>query len=661
MDLKDVIYDYLKNKFINYAILIKGEWGSGKTFFVKKNVVKRYDNALYISLYGISSIDKLSEKIYLEIIKSKAATNCISKFFRKLHKNIFFKILFFIPILIFKLLKILYELLFRFIWIITYNLINLKFNINISSLNKKDFYGILKMYKKLYKYILIIDDLERCSIPIEETMGFINDFVEHNNMKCILIANEDEIYKIQSENIELKILTATNEKIEFYDNEKEPERYSSKQNGKLDNKDIKNRIEYLYNENNKYKIIKEKLIGKEFTFIPKLEEIYDNLAFKYKNIDDFYDILNNTKLSVINTMRFNNFNNIRTLDFYFDNFYHIYKYINNFVKECRISEDFIYSNICSSIINGCISIKKGYGIRSLPSGKRFDYISYNEDKSSIFQSNMFLNFDFVNEYLIYNYIEKSNIEETLKEFADSNCDKLSEDDPFNLLNEYWYYSSAEINKILDDIYNNIKSNKYSPSLYRLIIKKLSCLEAMDYKEPIIKQIVELIRLKVSSGDNIKIDEYELFSDDAASHIYSDYIQQIKNDIKSSSTIKSNILLDEIFENDDWALAFYKYVEQVKPETLTDKKFFSVLDYKKIIKILLNSNIKNVYYFKYSLDHIYGFANLKDYYASDLDCLKQFKKELNKELKNKNMKDPMLKYPFKILLEKVDSVISVLEA
>ena len=239
--------------------------------------------------------------------------------------------------------------------------------------------------------------------------------------------------------------------------------------------------------------------------------------------------------------------------------------------------------------------------------------------------------------------------------------KLSEDDPFNLLNEYWYYSSNEINKILDNIYNNIKSNMYSPSLYRLIIKKLSCLEAMDYKEPIIKRIVELIRLKVLSGDNIKIDEYELFPDDAASHIYLNYIQPIKDDIKSGSTIKSNIILDEIFENNDWALSFYKYVEQLKLETLTDKKFFSALDYKKIIGKLLNSNIKNVYYFKYSLDHIYGFANLKDYYVSDLDCLKQFKKELNKELKNKNIKDPMLKYPFKILLEKVDNIISVLEA
>ena len=545
MDLKAVMDDYLKNELINYAILIKGEWGSGKTFFVKKNIVKRYDNALYISLYGISSIDKLSEKIYLEIIKSKATTNCVSKFFRKLHQKIFFKILFFIPILIFKILKLFYELLFKFIWIITYNLVNLKFNINISSLSKKDFYGILKMYKKLDKYILVIDDLERCNMPIEETMGFINDFVENNNMKCILIANENEIYKIQSENFELKILTATNERIDFYDSDKGTDRYSNKTNGKLDSKDLKNRIEYLYNENDKYKIIKEKLIGKEFTFIPKLEEIYDSLAFKYKEVDVFYDILNNTKSSVINAMRLNNFSNIRTLDFYFDNFYHIYKYINNIVKECKISENFIYSNICLSIINSCISMKKGYGIRLLSGNKKFDYISYNEDKSLIFQSNMFLNFDFVNEYLLYNYIGKSNIEETLKEFADSNCDKLSEEDPFNLLNEYWYYSSDEINKILKAILNNIKSNKYSPSLYRLIIKKLACLEAMDYKDQIIKQIIEMIKTKALSGDNIRIDDYELFSNDAASHIYSNYIQQIKNDIERDSTIKNNIFLDEI--------------------------------------------------------------------------------------------------------------------
>ena len=40
----------------------------------------------------------------------------------------------------------------------------------------------------------------------------------------------------------------------------------------------------------------------------------------------------------------------------------------------------------------------------------------------------------------------------INDFANSNCDKLSENDPFNLLNEYWFYSSKELLIILNDIY-----------------------------------------------------------------------------------------------------------------------------------------------------------------------------------------------------------------
>ena len=32
----DFIDDYLKNNKVNYAILINGSWGSGKTFFIKE-------------------------------------------------------------------------------------------------------------------------------------------------------------------------------------------------------------------------------------------------------------------------------------------------------------------------------------------------------------------------------------------------------------------------------------------------------------------------------------------------------------------------------------------------------------------------------------------------------------------------------------------------
>lgn len=46
-------------------------------------------------------------------------------------------------------------------------------------------------------YILIFDDLERCSINIINLLGYINFFVEHQSYKVILIANEEELEKTE--------------------------------------------------------------------------------------------------------------------------------------------------------------------------------------------------------------------------------------------------------------------------------------------------------------------------------------------------------------------------------------------------------------------------------------------------------------------------------
>lgn len=661
MDLISSIYEYLHNNKINYAIMIDGEWGSGKTVFIKNNVIKKYDNSLYISLYGVSTIDKLSEKIYLELLKSKATFNPISNFFRKLYKNIFFKIIFFIPVLLFKLLKLIYIGFNKIIWFVTYNYINLKTNINISSLSSKDFYGILKLFKNLNKYILVFDDLERCCISMDEVLGFINDFVEHNNMKCIIIANEEEINKIQTQNLELKILTAANEKIEFYDSEDiKPGKYSKKENGKLDNNDLKKRIEYLYDDCNKYKLIKEKLIGKEFKFIPDLDDIYDKLAFKYKNHEDFYSILNDTKSVVINTMKNGNFNNIRTMDFYFDNFFHIYNASFNFINESKINHDFIYSNLSSSIINGCILIKRGYNLQLLPTEKTYDYISYEKDENSLFSSKLYLNFDFVNEYLTFNYIKTSNIEKTINDFANSNCDKLSENDPFNLLNEYWFYSSKELLIILNDIYNNILEDKYNSSLFIPIIKKISYLEVTGFNNSIIDKIVSIIVTKVEKGENVIISDHEFFNDNNAYNNYLKHISLIKQVISKNKKDKKESNLEDIFVSDNWGVEFCKYIEKNKDEYLRNKKFFAQLDVKRIIKLLKQSKIKDVYYFKYSLDNIYDFANVRDFFLDDLENIKLFKTNLKKEIKVDKIEDPMLKYPFKLLYEKLDDIIERLD-
>ena len=57
----------------DYAVLINGHWGAGKTFFIKK-FLKNKDDFIYISLYGLSSIDEINTRI-CEVSLQKMAEN----------------------------------------------------------------------------------------------------------------------------------------------------------------------------------------------------------------------------------------------------------------------------------------------------------------------------------------------------------------------------------------------------------------------------------------------------------------------------------------------------------------------------------------------------------------------------------------------------------
>ncbi len=659
-NLKNIIYEYLKNTKINYAIMINGEWGSGKTFFVKKNIIKRYSNSLYISLYGVSSIDKLSEKIYLEIIKSKALTNKFSIFLKKIYdKYLFFKIVFFPFLLIWRILKFIYNSFFKLIWLITYNIINLKFNINLSSIEKKDFYGILKLFKNINKYIFVIDDLERCSIPIEEVMGYLNDFVEHKNVKCIIVANEEEIIKTNNNNYELKILTALNEKIDYYDLDRQSDKNSKKKKEKVDLVDLKNRIDYLYNNINKYKIMKEKLIWKEYLFIPNIDDIYDNLAFKYKDSEQFFEKTLNTKHIVINSMKQYNFYNIRTLEYYFDIFYHIYLLTDKYINECKIDNKYVYESISKSVMMSCIGLKKGYNLNGLLSSSKFDMISFEPNKNDLFQKNLYLSFDFVNEYLINNSIVKSNIDETLKNFAESNYDKIDDNDPFNLLNEYWYCNSDELTKILNEIFKNIEANKYNYKLYSLIIKKIAYIENMGYKNKIIDDIINKIEEKVNMVDNVSFNEHNFFEEGNVAKIYNQYMEKLKEKVKVKNDYKKSNELEKILDSNDWGVKLYNYVNEQYDNYLSQHKFFSTLNIDKIIQNVKKFEIKNIYYLKYTLDSIYNFSNINEYYKGDIDPLKYFMEKLM-GIDLTKIDDPMLKYPINLLIKTTKSLIERLE-
>ncbi len=71
--VKEEVLRYIEDSSYNYAILIDGEWGSGKTFFVTKTLSPEIEEQeakndkkrkiKYVSLYGCKTINDVQENI----------------------------------------------------------------------------------------------------------------------------------------------------------------------------------------------------------------------------------------------------------------------------------------------------------------------------------------------------------------------------------------------------------------------------------------------------------------------------------------------------------------------------------------------------------------------------------------------------------------------
>jgi hypothetical protein len=232
--INDRIISYL-DYYINpsntfdFAVLLTGSWGSGKTWFIQQyiddhdkedsviaeypfllkrvygffswferqkliNMGKPHDiqeksKIFYISLYGARSISEVEERMVISIAhKIDAGFN--SEPFKYLYQAIS-------------------------------ELAKGVRRVKLSNLLPVSYF----LQNNLTRSTLIFDDLERCDIDCNDLFGFINSFLEQGNSKVVLITNE----------------------------------------GRIDEERKK-----------KYDVVKEKLVGKTFTISSDFNVIYDN-------------------------------------------------------------------------------------------------------------------------------------------------------------------------------------------------------------------------------------------------------------------------------------------------------------------------------------------------------------------------------------------------
>ncbi len=624
----DILNKYIENPKMQYAILIDGEWGSGKTYFIKNKFVKDNKKIIYIPLNGMKNREEIDKKIYYKILENNIPSNITKS------KGI-------------KLVKKTGGAIFS----ITNELIKKTFSIDISGIKNINGSEIISLFKNISEYVIVFDDLERCEMPISEILGYINDYVEHRNVKCVIVANEREINKINYyDNYELKILSCLKDDIDYGDKE-ENSAHPIGNNKKVGIFEIKNRILNMYEGNKKYKAIKEKLIGITIKYIPNIYRIYDQLIIGYKDKnEELYKFLKENKDNYIDIFKLNNCNNIRTMLFVIDRFELLYNEINNIDID---KKNIIVKLVFRNVIFSSIGIKKGIDIRQILSGVMYSSAACLTGDARQNYNNYYTAFNFVDDFILEGNIDKDKIMRSVKYYLSINYEEIEEDDPYNKLKVYWELEDDEIKNAMKEILTNIKANKYNYKLFPKIIYSLSYIENLNFEKEIIQDIINEMEKYIENNEVDYIDFHVWARDEQVAQIYNKNIKYIKDKIELSGKNKNIINLKEIFEAEDWGIKLNEYLREV--DCINKKQFLSEFDVETLIEKIKNSNSKNIYNFKYCIDKIYNFSNLKDFYINDLENLKQLIEGLDEMDKNSFgiTKKEAIEYLSKILKEKME--------
>lgn len=167
-DLNQYILHYLIEDKTKSAIMLTAPWGSGKSFYIQnelKPFLEKEENGshkcLVISLYGLKELSEISKALYLES-RAKFLNNNSEKMEagKLATKTILKGVTSFLGI-----------------------------DLSHSDEDMQKLFESIDLSGKL----IILEDLERSGIDILEVLGYVNNLVEQDGVKVLLVANEEAI------------------------------------------------------------------------------------------------------------------------------------------------------------------------------------------------------------------------------------------------------------------------------------------------------------------------------------------------------------------------------------------------------------------------------------------------------------------------------------
>lgn len=164
-DIQHIIHDFVRRPNKETALLITGEWGCGKTYFLlhlAPNVLKKDQTICHISLKGISNLDDIGKRALLQIFAKKRNNTVLNKLINLIHtvdyKNV--------------------------------------------SVDLGAFSSAILAMKSYPNYLLIFDDLERLpeAISPSDVLLYLHSlFLENKDNNLIIVTNQEKMFQKRTE------------------------------------------------------------------------------------------------------------------------------------------------------------------------------------------------------------------------------------------------------------------------------------------------------------------------------------------------------------------------------------------------------------------------------------------------------------------------------
>lgn len=595
----DEILRYLHDDSYNYAVLIDGEWGSGKTYFVNNTltkIIEKQESDLetsrkvqYISLYGCKAISDVQENIAWsfaedarKVIQDK---NNFGTTGQKVSNNI-----------LLSSKKIGNAILKKF-------------------LPNMPLYEIASDWLNLGSFIFVFDDLERCDCPINEVFGFFNELVEHENTKVILIANEKELSGIaEIQYLELQYSLTLDDRIIWPTPNTSSSlavRSSNSTHISLDEMERRRKLLFPTKEaNSNYRRILEKLIGVTLKYEPNISLIISEILKSSKYDSSIKDMLEKKKEAFSSEMQNRNHKNIRTFQFFLSKVSYLLEKLSDINTDPEYL-DIIKEHIISETFYQAIKFKSN----DQPS--RTMHAQLKKEQEAKFQS-------------IKQYIESGTYNQKIFEDNVLNLQKelqarIPDDDPYYLIYQQYYLQPQDwCEDQLEKVLQRLDENKYPIAFYVKIITSIQRLIDLGFDDEYMNRTKQLMLTNITKMNEVKLIDSDLWyiENKQTKAKVTEVITDINHAIKEHSEIVSRENVGDILKSDNWINRLENYSNPNQNRYVQDMSVFSKAPPEQWLNLLHKASPRDIDDFRHWLGDLYPEDTTRKSYSEDADTIKK---------------------------------------